>query len=194
NAPLPNYRFSYMLQKALEMCAECRSLGASLLSTLEKKDAEDLALLRATHETNILTMMEAVKKQQVDEANTQVDALMKSRDVAIQRYQYYQLLLNATLPTVPDVGDAIQLAQIPTQPSTVEGGSRLLQEESLELELSHRARNWQQLAANIDILAGDHALLPKVFTHEHYWGMGLSEQVAGGDLVFAALTALGREF
>src|SRR5262249_36060320 len=37
-------------------------------------------------------------------------------------------------------------------------------------------------------------LLPKVFTHAHYWGMGVSGQVAGGDLVFAALTALGREF
>ena len=194
NAPLPNYRFSYMLQKALEMCAECRSLGASLLSTLEKKDAEDLALLRATHETNILTMMEAVKKQQVDEANTQVDALMKSRDVALQRYQYYQLLLNATLPTVPDVGDAIQLAQIPTQTSTVEGGTRLLQEESLELELSHSARDWQSRAATTDLLASNSYLVPTFYVDFHYWGIGGHNTMLGGDLIARSLVAIAREF
>jgi hypothetical protein len=29
-----------MLQKAVELCAEVKSLGAALLSALEKKDAE----------------------------------------------------------------------------------------------------------------------------------------------------------
>jgi len=193
NAPLPNYRFSYMLQKALEMCAECRSLGASLLSTLEKKDAEDLALLRATHETNILNMMEAVKKQQVDEANTQVDALMQSRDVASQRYLYYQLLLNATLPTVPDVGDAIQLAQIPTQPSTVDGGTRLLQEESLELDLSHSARDWQSRAANMEILSSASALIAKIGVDLHFWGMGTHTDNILGE-ISGSLAAVAREF
>ena len=37
-----------MFQKALELCAEVRSLGASLLSALEKNDAEGLSLLRST--------------------------------------------------------------------------------------------------------------------------------------------------
>ena len=49
-APLPHYRFQYMLQKAVELCADVRSLGASLLSALEKKDAEEMALLRSRHE------------------------------------------------------------------------------------------------------------------------------------------------
>jgi hypothetical protein len=191
NAPLPNYRFSYMLQKALEMCAECRSLGASLLSTLEKKDAEELALLRATHETNILNMMEAVKKQQVDEANTQIDALMKSREVAIQRYQYYQLLLNASLTAVPDVGNVIQLPQIPTQTSTVEGGTRLLQEESLELELSHSARNWQWLASAVEIESNVSFYIPTVTLAGHPFGEGVDVQF-GGATIGPALAAVAR--
>jgi Tc toxin complex TcA C-terminal TcB-binding domain/Neuraminidase-like domain len=191
NAPLPNYRFSYMLQKALEMCAECRSLGASLLSTLEKKDAEELALLRATHETNILTMMEAVKKQQVDEANTQIDALMKSRNGAVQRYQYYQILLNAALPTIPDVGNDIQLAQIPTQPSTVEGGTRLLQEEKHELELSHSARNWQWLASAMETLSSVSFYIPTTTIDAHPFGEGV-DVMFGGATIGPALAAAAK--
>ena len=34
-APLPNYRFSFTLQKALELCGELKSLGGALLSALE---------------------------------------------------------------------------------------------------------------------------------------------------------------
>jgi len=37
-------------QKASELCAELKSLGAALLSALEKRDAEELALLHSTHE------------------------------------------------------------------------------------------------------------------------------------------------
>src|SRR4029077_20653528 len=44
-APLPNYRFTFTLQKALELCSEVKSLGAALLSALEKQDAEQLTLL-----------------------------------------------------------------------------------------------------------------------------------------------------
>ena len=40
NAPLPHYRFSVMLQKATELCAEVKALGAALLAALEKRDAE----------------------------------------------------------------------------------------------------------------------------------------------------------
>ncbi|MBA3965420.1 MAG: hypothetical protein H0X47_06555, partial [Nitrospirales bacterium] len=39
NSPVPHYRFSYILQKAVEICAELRSLGNTLLSVLEKKDS-----------------------------------------------------------------------------------------------------------------------------------------------------------
>jgi hypothetical protein len=47
---LPNYRFSIMLQKANELVAEVRTLGAALLSVLEKRDAETLSTLRSGQE------------------------------------------------------------------------------------------------------------------------------------------------
>ena len=45
NAPLPHYRFRVILQKAFELCSEVKSLGASLLSALEKRDSEALGLV-----------------------------------------------------------------------------------------------------------------------------------------------------
>ena len=62
SAPLPNYRFSYLIAKASEYAADSQAFGRHLLDALEKNDAEGLALLRATQETAILTMMHDVKQ------------------------------------------------------------------------------------------------------------------------------------
>jgi hypothetical protein len=48
---MPNYRFYYLLQKALELCSEIKALGNAFLSTKEKGDAEALSQLRAKHES-----------------------------------------------------------------------------------------------------------------------------------------------
>ena len=37
NTAMPNYRFYYLLQKALELCNELKSLGSAMLSAIEKK-------------------------------------------------------------------------------------------------------------------------------------------------------------
>ena len=50
NAPLPHYRFNIMLQKASEVLNDVKALGGALLSAVEKKDAEALALLRQRQE------------------------------------------------------------------------------------------------------------------------------------------------
>ena len=90
NAATPFYRFTYMLPKALELCAEVRSLGASLLSALEKSDAEGLSVLRATQETTLMKAVRNVKQQQLNEANSNVAALNDSLSVTTNRQQYYQ--------------------------------------------------------------------------------------------------------
>ena len=66
--PMPNYRFNYLLQRALEVCSEVKSLGNALLSALEKKDGETLSMLRAQHDTRIQSLVMEVKKLQLEEA------------------------------------------------------------------------------------------------------------------------------
>lgn len=89
NVNLPHYRFNYMLQKANEFCNDIKALGSGLLSALEKKDAEDLALLRSGLELTLLDSVKQMKESQLDEANANLDALNKSKEVTQARYDYY---------------------------------------------------------------------------------------------------------
>lgn len=90
SVPLPQYRFNVIVQKALELCAEVKSLGATFLSVLEKKDAEELALTRAAQETQMLEQqVRRIKEQQVKEAEEALEALRRSQELATLRYRYY---------------------------------------------------------------------------------------------------------
>ena len=89
NAPLPHYRFQVMLQKTLELCNDVRNLGATLLSALEKKDAEELALLRSGQEVSLLKQIKQIKKEQVNEAKKALEATRKARNLAETRQRYY---------------------------------------------------------------------------------------------------------
>ena len=193
NAPLPYYRFTYTLQKALEMCAECRSLGGALLSALEKSDAEALAVLHAIQETNIQTLMKQIKSSQLAEAQDQVQALQKSRDVAVTRYLYYQTLLTGTPPPVPAPGADIPPAPIPSQPTlAVDGsGTRLLQEEQSELDSSHSARDWQVRSSFLETLASALHLVPYLNIKTAPLGVGLGIGY-GGEHLGSATSAVAR--
>ncbi len=97
NAATPFYRFSIMVQKALELCSEVRSFGAALLSALEKKDAEGLALLRANQETSLLQAMQQMKEYAVQEAEATLAGLQASLTTATDRQKYYNSLLQGGL-------------------------------------------------------------------------------------------------
>ena len=52
--PPSPYRFTFLIQKALDYAAKSQELGGALLSAFEKGDAEYLAALRAGHERELL--------------------------------------------------------------------------------------------------------------------------------------------
>ena len=97
NAPLPHYRFQHMLQKAVEFCSDVRSLGSALLSALEKKDAEELAMLRAGLEVKLFEAARLVKVQQVEEVKEGVKGLNESRQLIVLRDKYYEGLIDTGL-------------------------------------------------------------------------------------------------
>ncbi|MBW4660244.1 MAG: peptidoglycan-binding protein [Drouetiella hepatica Uher 2000/2452] len=93
NSPLPHYRFNYIVQKALEICSELKSLGNSLLSALEKKDGETLSMMRTQHETLLLDLAKTVKKIQITEAKLGREGLEKTRAVTEHRANFYTQVL-----------------------------------------------------------------------------------------------------
>jgi Tc toxin complex TcA C-terminal TcB-binding domain/Neuraminidase-like domain len=90
NAPLPLYRFNVMLQKANEVCADVKALGASLLSALEKNDSEALGRLRQGQEIRLLQAVKAVREAQIDEARQNLAAIQRGQELAQIKKQYYE--------------------------------------------------------------------------------------------------------
>ena len=94
---IPPYRFSYLIEKAKQFTQTVQSFGSALLSALEKKDVEELTLLRSVHERNILRMTKAIKKQQVREAQHQYQAIVETQVNVQNRINYYQGLIDEGL-------------------------------------------------------------------------------------------------
>jgi hypothetical protein len=90
SAPLPKHRYRVLAQKAADLCADVKALGAALLSALEKKDAEALALLRASHEIQLHAAIQRVREKQIAEAKETLEGLRRSKENAELRRQYYR--------------------------------------------------------------------------------------------------------
>jgi hypothetical protein len=171
SAPLPHYRFNVLAQKATELCNELKSLGGTLLATLEKRDAEKLALLRAGHETALLKLVEDIRKLQRDEAEQQLAVLRASRETAVARYTHYQKLLGAQDSQVPPEGEAIPEQSASENASTSdEDGVKLIKHEQTELSETEDARNNQHWASVYDTLAGINHLIPNWELWKAHWG------------------------
>ena len=107
NQPAPFVRFSVLLRKAGELCQEVKSLGAALLSAIEKQDGEALTAFRAKHESTTLRLAETVKYAQWQEAIKNREGLEASLAIARTRYTYYERLLGRpdSEIVVQDVGE-----------------------------------------------------------------------------------------
>jgi hypothetical protein len=92
--PVPPYRFAHLIDRATQAAQTVQSFGAALLSALEKKDAEELVLLRSLHERTVLQMTKKVKTDQLDEARHQLEALQSAEKNAENRCHYYDGLIS----------------------------------------------------------------------------------------------------
>jgi hypothetical protein len=89
------YRFTFLIQKAKELAAQVRELGALLLSAFEKGDTEFLASVRARHERELALLGRKVREDEWRDADWQVQALEKSKAAdQASRIYYANLIAN----------------------------------------------------------------------------------------------------
>jgi len=107
NQPVGPVRCLLLIQKALELCNEVRSLGGALLSAIEKGDAERLAIIRQRHEIQIQKMAREVRFLQWQSAQEATESLLTSRATALERLRYYQRVLG--LPADQNAPESLTL-------------------------------------------------------------------------------------
>ena len=94
---LPPYRFAYLIEKAKSFTSTVQNFGSALLNTLEKRDTEELTLLRSVHEQNILKLTKEIKKDQIEEANAKLENLKAVKVNVENRWAHYDSLIDKGL-------------------------------------------------------------------------------------------------
>ena len=174
NAPMPNYRFQYLLQKALEFCAELRSMGERFLSLKEKKDALSLELLKSTHENNMHRLVMDVRKLQVDEANKTIEALRINRNGPHYRYKLFAALGGFNQPDIIEEDTSYQPIALKAPETTNEGDMVMTPVEQNEMVESKRASEKNTEVGYIEIENAFLESLPTCSLSFQPWGMGVS--------------------
>jgi len=204
NSPEPLYRFNYLLQRAMEYCAEVKALGSALLAAIEKKEAEDLQRIKAAHESRILGMVTAVKQRQILDAKASRQALLKSRETIVKKIQYqldYLGVTGFTIPAGPEdlPGDLDQDYALPDTLITDLGlsvdvslsdtdvtGVKIIPKEKEQLEQAGEALNKQLDSIQSEIMSGFFAMIPDFFSHGTPLGVGLAVDFGGKALAWMA--------
>ncbi len=179
DAPLPNYRFSFTLQKALELAAELKALGSALLAALEKGDAEELALLRSSQEISMLNLVREIRQKQVDEAGANLLALQQSEETLLERFGQYQKLLGKPgitrgqdgLPVVEQTS-SLSVSIDPVGAASGLGLSSLEIQQLLHTALSNELH---QQANIVHVVASIVSMFPNIFA-----GSPVAGQTSGG--------------
>ena len=90
---LPPYRFAYILERAKAFTSVVQSFGASLLSAIEKKNGEELSLLRMTQQQNILEMASKSRLLEIKSAEEGIKALNDRIESLSYQIGYYESLI-----------------------------------------------------------------------------------------------------
>jgi len=78
SGPMPNYCFQYLLHRAPGLTSEVKYFGHALHAAREKQHSETYAVLRARHETSTHNAVMEMKKLALEEANSNLEALVYS--------------------------------------------------------------------------------------------------------------------
>jgi hypothetical protein len=207
SSPPPIYRFTYILQKANEFCADVKGLGSMLLSVLEKKDAEELSRMRALHESNILEEITATKERQLLEAEENRENLLKARETTKLRFEHYRDLLglgNVECPEVPTTPDQLtkdsllpadtNIVKLETNVdvSLMSGDNvKLIPKEREERSKHAKSMVWQGMTSNMEAIAGAMNFIPTFSIQLKPFGIG-STMSFGGSNIAGGMSGLAK--
>jgi hypothetical protein len=203
STPGPLYRFAYLVQRANEFCSEVKLLGSSILQTIEKRDAEQLARQHAAAATRLLGLVREVKARAVLEATAQLHALRKERTAIVQRLVYYTDLLGVhaqAVPAEPTLAATLhETSALPAEtllPALVadveaglaDGGAtgvKIIAKERDELVSLAMARDNQMDVSALEAIGAEMSMIPTFSVEGQPFGVGGSTSFGGSNLAAA---------
>ena len=87
------YRFREMAPHTESMISMVVEFGSQLHSALTQKDSEQLQVLQATHQINMLNVLNQTYQYQIDEANNEIEQSKKNLESASNQKKYYDGLI-----------------------------------------------------------------------------------------------------
>ena len=172
NATLPNYRFAYLLQKALELCNEVKSLGHEFLTVKEKQDAEAFSLLRQKQEVLMSGLVMAQKKLALEEATKSLEALHFSRKAPEYRMKYALKMLGEDFSAIPDQDDTFAEMDEDVDKPINESGLRITSREKEELDKAFQSQVVSTGTAVVELLASVLEAFPEIGLYAAPFGLG----------------------
>ena len=92
-APVPHYRFSFMLNKAQELVQSLSNLAGSLLSALQQKDAEHLIILQNQQEAALQEITLKINQEELENAKQTTLQYQENQASAQKQLQHYTNLI-----------------------------------------------------------------------------------------------------
>lgn len=177
NAPLPNFRFKYLLRSALEMCEHLRRLGKAFVIAKERHDGEALMELKQRQENVIHQKVLEQKKLARDEAQKAADSLVQSRKAPEYRMKHTLKLLGEDLNSIPSISDVesefkevVDIIEAPV----VESGMKLVVAEKDQIEKLVKSLDIKPIMNAMETLASELHVLPTLNAHASPFGVGLA--------------------
>ena len=177
NSPLPNYKFKYLLRKALDMCKHLKALGSAFVLAKERKDTEALMELKQRHDGVVKSMVVEQKKLAVDESQKAVEHLQQSRKLPEYQMTHNVKLLGEDLGSIPSIGDVEsdfkELADQIEAP-VIESGLKLVASEKDEIEKAAKSLDWKPIINIVETAASELHILPVLNAHASPLGCGVA--------------------
>lgn len=180
DSPMPNYRFYYLLQKAIELCSELKQLQGSLLAVKEKRDGEAISNLKCRHDTVIQQSVLDLKKLQRKEISKAIEQLQEARRGPVLRLSYYQLLTGEGLKAVGEDEDFTEIQQQIETPT--DDVLKMTSNERLEMLKADVASDLNQQAAALETTASGLLILPGLSFNIEPLGVGTTVKADAGNI------------
>ncbi|KAM3416068.1 hypothetical protein BST61_g9553 [Cercospora zeina] len=190
-APLPNCKVSLLFGKAFELINEVRGLGQSLISIREKKDGEQLSMLRQRHEIALQKTIMESRNLQLDEAAQALENLQSARTAAVSRLSYFLQLVGGDLSGVPAVDREFQELDARISKPINEGGLGLSDMENESMKQADDAAILSATSTAILMAAGILDVLPNSSVQAQPLGVGGTISWGPADVAEGLKTAAG---